>query len=49
MEPTQTSPTLVVEGQAAAHPAHPTAWKWYDYFTFNTDHKNLFEKSLIPL
>ncbi len=23
----------------AAHPEHPTAWKWYDYFTFNVDHK----------
>ncbi|MGF1574337.1 MAG: cytochrome c oxidase subunit I [Cyanophyceae cyanobacterium] len=21
------------------HGAHPTAWKWYDYFTFNIDHK----------
>ncbi|APB32778.1 cytochrome c oxidase, subunit I [Gloeomargarita lithophora Alchichica-D10] len=23
--------------QASGH--HPTAWKWYDYFTFNVDHK----------
>jgi cytochrome c oxidase subunit I len=21
------------------HSPHPQAWKWYDYFTFNTDHK----------
>jgi cytochrome c oxidase subunit I len=21
------------------HSGHPTAWKWYDYFTFNVDHK----------
>ncbi len=21
------------------HSSHPPAWKWYDYFTFNTDHK----------
>jgi cytochrome c oxidase subunit 1 len=29
--------------QATATPraasSHPKAWKWYDYFTFNTDHK----------
>jgi cytochrome c oxidase subunit I len=25
--------------QKVVHPHHPTAWKWYDYFTFNTDHK----------
>ena len=23
----------------AHHPSHPPAWKWYHYFTFNTDHK----------
>jgi cytochrome c oxidase subunit 1 len=23
----------------AAHTIHPQAWKWYDYFTFNVDHK----------
>jgi cytochrome c oxidase subunit I len=22
-----------------AHTAHPEAWKWQDYFTFNVDHK----------
>ncbi|GAA6620954.1 cytochrome c oxidase subunit I [Scytonema sp. NUACC26] len=30
------------EIQVAAHQthsSHPPAWKWYDYFTFNTDHK----------
>ncbi len=21
------------------HTSHPPAWKWYHYFTFNTDHK----------
>jgi cytochrome c oxidase subunit 1 len=24
--------------EVATH-AHPQAWKWYDYFTFNVDHK----------
>ena len=23
----------------APHASHPPAWKWYHYFTFNTDHK----------
>jgi cytochrome c oxidase subunit I len=23
----------------ASENGHPTAWKWYDYFTFNVDHK----------
>ncbi len=23
----------------AHHTPHPPAWKWYHYFTFNTDHK----------
>ncbi|MGI2903545.1 cytochrome c oxidase subunit I [Tolypothrix sp. VBCCA 56010] len=23
----------------SAHTIHPQAWKWYDYFTFNVDHK----------
>ena len=26
------------EHKVAAH-AHPEAWKWYHYFTFNVDHK----------
>jgi cytochrome c oxidase subunit 1 len=26
--------TLTLDGKA-----HPSAWKWYDYFTFNIDHK----------
>jgi cytochrome c oxidase subunit 1 len=30
-----TTPAAAVENT----PAHPKAWKWYDYFTFNTDHK----------
>lgn len=25
--------------EKASHNEHPKAWKWYDYFTFNTDHK----------
>lgn len=31
----------VTSNQPAAKPAsgHPDKWKWYDYFTFNTDHK----------
>jgi len=33
-EPPATSTPAV-----AAYGSHPTAWKWYDYFTFNTDHK----------
>ena len=32
--PQHTEPT----GEVAAH-AHPEAWKWYHYFTFNVDHK----------
>ncbi len=27
------------ETKVADHSSHPTAWKWYDYFTFNVDHK----------
>ncbi|MEN9233474.1 MAG: cytochrome c oxidase subunit I [Gloeomargarita sp. DG02_3_bins_56] len=31
---------LPVSGEfSAAGGHHPTAWKWYDYFTFNVDHK----------
>ncbi|HIK54152.1 MAG TPA: cytochrome c oxidase subunit I [Synechococcales cyanobacterium M55_K2018_004] len=30
-----TTPAAIAEQK----PAHPKAWKWYDYFTFNTDHK----------
>lgn len=29
---------LPLEGPLSL-PAHPKAWKWYDYFTFNVDHK----------
>lgn len=28
-----------VEKPEISHSTHPEAWKWYDYFTFNTDHK----------
>ncbi|MER3589979.1 MAG: cytochrome c oxidase subunit I, partial [Mastigocladus sp. ERB_26_1] len=28
--------TIVVAGTTHHH---PEAWKWYDYFTFNVDHK----------
>lgn len=34
--------TLQTPGQeekANTHSSHPEAWKWYDYFTFNVDHK----------
>jgi len=27
------------EKPLAGHSGHPEAWKWYHYFTFNTDHK----------
>ncbi len=29
----------VAEGDGLVHHSHPKAWKWYHYFTFNTDHK----------
>ncbi|MEQ8958293.1 MAG: cbb3-type cytochrome c oxidase subunit I, partial [Coleofasciculus sp. C2-GNP5-27] len=35
MTQTETAP----QSQATSHSSHPTAWKWYDYFTFNVDHK----------
>jgi cytochrome c oxidase subunit I len=25
--------------KVVAYAEHPKAWKWYDYFTFNIDHK----------
>ncbi|MEB3180156.1 MAG: cytochrome c oxidase subunit I [Nostocaceae cyanobacterium] len=25
--------------EVITHASHPQAWKWYDYFTFNVDHK----------
>jgi cytochrome c oxidase subunit I len=31
--------TAISETPKQSQPAHPTAWKWYDYFTFNVDHK----------
>ncbi len=27
------------ERDGVVHHSHPPAWKWYHYFTFNTDHK----------
>jgi cytochrome c oxidase subunit I len=30
---------IPVKPPTTAHSAHPEAWKWYDYFTFNVDHK----------
>lgn len=36
MTSTQASATPIVEGQSHSHPPQ---WKWYHYFTFNTDHK----------
>ncbi len=33
--PVNTPPKI--QGDTYSH--HPTAWKWYDYFTFNVDHK----------
>lgn len=37
---TQTERPLEIptDSQVTAH-SHPTDWKWYDYFTFNVDHK----------
>jgi cytochrome c oxidase subunit I len=35
--PTTLPPTQ--ETPPTGHGHHPTAWKWYDYFTFNVDHK----------
>ncbi|MGP1371791.1 MAG: cytochrome c oxidase subunit I [Almyronema sp.] len=36
MTQTQTSVETLV---TASHSPQPSAWKWYDYFTFNVDHK----------
>ena len=35
----QTSVDTSVEKPETSPSTHPEAWKWYDYFTFNTDHK----------
>lgn len=32
-------PVNAAPEKGAPHSPHPKAWKWYDYFTFNTDHK----------
>jgi cytochrome c oxidase subunit I len=29
----------VLPANPPSHSGHPEAWKWYDYFTFNVDHK----------
>jgi cytochrome c oxidase subunit 1 len=39
MEQAQVSLTTPTDMQAVSSQLHPTAWKWYHYFTFNTDHK----------
>jgi cytochrome c oxidase subunit I len=39
MEQTQISLTTPTDTQAVSNQVHPIAWKWYHYFTFNTDHK----------
>jgi len=31
--------TPETENQGVPKKEHPTAWKWYQYFTYNTDHK----------
>ncbi len=38
MTQTEISSTNLGAGEGT-HSHHPEAWKWYDYFTFNTDHK----------
>ncbi|MBD1843765.1 cytochrome c oxidase subunit I [Cyanobacteria bacterium FACHB-63] len=35
---TQTQDSNLIISREVTLPSHP-AWKWYDYFTFNTDHK----------
>ncbi len=42
MTQTQTSQETqpeTLEIKAVSYGSQPTAWKWYDYFTFNVDHK----------
>jgi cytochrome c oxidase subunit 1 len=39
MEPTQAVTETPSTPTATGHASHPEAWKWYDYFTFNIDHK----------
>lgn len=39
MTQSQIKPESPEKQQGTAHNEHREAWKWYDYFTFNTDHK----------
>ncbi len=39
MTQTQIPRNTPPEIKTVSHSSHPTAWKWYDYFTFNVDHK----------
>jgi len=39
MTEAQIKPEIPEKQLLDAHSGHPEAWKWYDYFTFNTDHK----------
>ena len=39
MAETQISQETPPDKQQVLPSSHPTAWKWYHYFTFNTDHK----------
>ncbi len=36
---TQTQVDTSSQHETTSHGEHPTAWKWYHYFTFNVDHK----------
>jgi len=39
MTEAQIKPEISEKQLLDAQNGHPEAWKWYDYFTFNTDHK----------
>ncbi len=39
MTQTELRPDTPPQNPGSAHGQHPEAWKWYHYFTFNTDHK----------
>jgi cytochrome c oxidase subunit I len=39
MTQAQTPVNTTPDTKGASHSSHPKAWKWYDYFTFNVDHK----------
>jgi cytochrome c oxidase subunit I len=38
MTQTNNQQDLIISSETTLQSSHP-AWKWYDYFTFNTDHK----------